>query len=100
MAKQKTYSPEFRDYVTKLVVLDGRKQTDISRELDIPYDTLQKWVKRYRKLERDAELARQNHLLSASEYREMYEAERLMRLEMEEEIAILKKAMHIFAQKK
>jgi transposase len=100
MAKQKTYSPEFRDYVTKLVVHDGRKQTDISRELDIPYDTLSKWVNRYRKMERDAELARQNHLLSASEYREMYEAERIKRLEMEEEIAILKKAMHIFTQEK
>jgi transposase len=100
MANQKIYTPEFRDYVTKLVVLDGRKQTDISRELNIPYDTLQKWVSRYRKIQRDEELARQNHLLSASEYREMYEAERLKRLEMEEENTILKKAMHIFTQGK
>jgi transposase len=51
-------------------------------------------------MERDAELDRQNHLLSASEYREMYETERLKRIEMEEEITILKKAMHIFTQAK
>ncbi|MBS4190552.1 transposase [Bacillus sp. FJAT-49705] len=94
------YPTEFKEYVTKMIVLDGRKQVDVSRELDIPYDTLQKWVRSFRKKQQEAEKARQNQLLTASEFKELYEAERLKRLEMEEENAILKKAMHIFTQEK
>lgn len=96
--EQKKYPKEFKEYVTKLVVQDGRTMVDISRELDIPYDTLQKWVGSYRKKMKDTEKARQDQLLTASEYRELYEAERQKRLEIEEENSILKKAMHIFTQ--
>ena len=95
---QKKYPKEFKEYVSKLVIRDGKRLTDVSKELNIPYDTLQKWVSGYRnKLQAD-EKARQNQLLTASEYKELYEAERLKRLEMEEENAILKKAMHIFTK--
>lgn len=37
--KHKTYSVEFREYVTKMVVLDGHKMTAMSDKLDIPYGT-------------------------------------------------------------
>jgi|SRR4051812_41741564 transposase len=101
MAKnQKKYPIEFKEYVSKLVVLDGRKQVDICNELKIPYDTLQKWVSAFRKKQQEAEKANQKQLLTASEYKELFEAERLKRLEIEEENAILKKAMHIFTQEK
>jgi transposase len=100
MAQQKKYPKEFKEFVTKLIVLDGRKMVDVSQELKIPYDTLQKWVSFYRKQQQDAEKSRQNKLLTASEYKELYEAERRKNLEMEEENAILKKAMHIFTQEK
>jgi transposase len=100
MAKKTTYAKEFKDYVTKLVVLDGRKIVDTCEELNIPYDTLQKWVASYRKQQQEAELSRQSKLLTASEYKEKYEAERRKNLELEEEMAILKKAMHIFTLEK
>lgn len=101
MAKnQRTYAPEFREYVAKLIVQDGRKMTDISRELDVPYNTLQKWVRDYRKRLKDAEKAAQDQLLSASEYRKLYEEERRKLLDLQEENEILKKAMHIFTQEK
>jgi transposase len=100
MATQKTYPKEFKEFVTKLIVLDGRKMVDVSQELKIPYDTLQKWVSFYRKQQQEAEKSRQNKLLTASEYKELYEAERRKNLEIEEENAILKKAMHIFMQEK
>jgi transposase len=101
MAKIQTkYPKEFKEYVSKLIVLDGRKIVDVSNELQIPYDTLQKWVRRYRQKREDAEKAKQDQLLTASEYKDLYEAERLRRLEMEEENVILKKAMHIFTQEK
>ncbi|HJV31510.1 MAG TPA: transposase [Bacillales bacterium] len=97
---QRKYPTEFKEYVSKMIVLDGRKQIDVSKELQIPYDTLMKWVRAYRKKQQDAEKAQQSQLLTASEYREMYEAERQKRLEAEEECVILKKAMHIFTQEK
>lgn len=98
--EQRKYPTEFKEYVSKLIVLDGRKLVDVSNELQIPYDTLQKWVSRFRKKQQEAEKAEQDRLLTASEYKALYEAERLKRLEMEEENAILKKAMHIFTQEK
>lgn len=100
MTKKRTYSPEFREYVSKLIVQDGRRIVDVSRELNIPYDTISKWVSKYRKKIREAEKESQNKLLSASEYKEMYEAELQEKLELQEEIEILKKAMHIFTQAK
>ncbi|MGC4379471.1 transposase [Fictibacillus sp. Mic-4] len=101
MAKnQKKYASEFREYVAKLIVLDGKKQIDVSKELQIPYDTLMKWVTAFRKRQQEAEKAQKNQLLTASEYKELYETERQKRLEAEEECAILKKAMHIFTQEK
>lgn len=99
-SKLKKYPTEFKEYVSKMIVLDGKKQVDISNELQIPYDTLQKWVSRFRKKQQEAEKAKQSQLLTASEYKELYEAERLKRLEIEEENTILKKAMHIFTQEK
>ena len=73
---------------------------DICKELKLHMILVQKWVSSYKKRQQDAEKARQNQLLTASEYRELYETERLKRLEIEEENTILKKAMHIFTQEK
>lgn len=98
--KYKNYSAEFREYVTKMIVLDGHKQTELSDKLDIPYGTLKRWIQAYRKKQKEAEKEEQNQLLTASEYKVLYEKERQNRLEMEEENEILKKAMHIFTQEK
>lgn len=100
LSKRKKYSREFADYVSKMVVLDGRKIIDICEELDISYGTLRHWVGDYRKKQKQAEGEKQKRLLSATEYQELYEKERRARLEMEEENEILKKAMHIFTQEK
>ncbi|WP_461176394.1 transposase, partial [Virgibacillus ainsalahensis] len=74
--KYKTYSTEFMEYVTKMVVLDGHKQTDISNKLDIPYGTIRRWVQAYRDRQKKAEKEKQNQLLTASEYKDLYEKER------------------------
>ena len=98
--KHKSYSTEFKEYVTKMVVLDGHKMTDMCGKLDIPYSTLKRWVADYRKEQQEAEKENQKQLLTATEYKELYEKERQNRLEIEEENEILKKAMHIFTQVK
>lgn len=98
--KMKNYSVEFKEYVTKMVVLDGLKMTDVCSKLDIPYGTLKRWVQNYRKKQRNAEKEAQNQLLTATEYKDLYEKERQSKLDLQEENEILKKAMHIFTQAK
>ena len=98
MRKYTSYDPVFREYVSKLVSKDGRRMVDVSKELNIPYHTLTKWVAADRKREKEAEKAAQKQLLTASEYKELYEAEMKEKLDLQEEVEILKKAMHIFTQ--
>jgi transposase len=98
--ENKKYPIEFKEYVAKLIDKDGRRIVDVSEELNIPYRTIQKWVSKYRSKLREAEKSAQNQLLTASEYKELYEAERREKLDLQEENEILKKAMHIFSQEK
>lgn len=98
--KMKTYSIEFKEYVTKMVVLDGLKMTEVCAKLDIPYGTLKRWVQNYRNDQKRAEKEGQKQLLTATEYKELYEKERKNTLDLQEENEILKKAMHIFTQAK
>ncbi len=98
--ERKTYSVEFKEYVSKMVVLDGHKIINVANELKIPYGTLRRWVSAYKKRQQDAEKKAQNQLLTATEYKELYEKERKKNLEFQEENEILKKAMHIFTQKR
>lgn len=98
--KQKSYSVEFKEYVAKMVVLDGHKTTDVSKKLGIPYGTLKRWVQNHKKKQREAEKENQRQLLTATEYKELYEKERERSIDLEEENEILKKAMHIFTQTK
>lgn len=101
MAKaKKHWDPEFQQYVSKMIVQDGHSIVNISKELDIPYSTIQKWVRKFRDQQRKETQAAQSQLLTASEYKEMLEKEKQERLELEEENEILKKAMHIFTQEK
>jgi len=83
-----------------MVVQDGHGLKDISSKLDVPYGTLRNWVRNYRNEQNKALKEKQNSLLTATEYKELYEQERQSRLDMEEENEILKKAMHIFTQEK
>lgn len=98
--KYTNYSPEFKAYVTKMIALDGHKMVDITKELNVPYSTLKRWMKEYRTKEQQAKSEGQRQLLTATEYKELYEKERKSKLELEEENDILKKAMHIFTQAK
>jgi len=98
--KGKQHDPQFREYVAKRIVLDGHKLTDVSRDLGISYYTIQNWVKKFRDDQKKAEKDAQNKLLTASEYKELYEKERQEKIELQEENEIIKKAMHIFTQEK
>jgi transposase len=44
----KHYDQEYKDYVSKLVVEDGRKASDVAFELEISPKTISRWVATYR----------------------------------------------------
>src|SRR5699024_277122 len=100
MTEKRSYPKEFKEYVTKMVVQDGRKIIAVRKELDIPYDTLQKWAAAYKKKQRTMDKEKQDKLLTATEYEASYKRELEEKLELQEENEILKKAMHIFTQEK
>ncbi|MFB7141086.1 transposase [Gottfriedia sp. NPDC056225] len=45
----KHYNQEYIDYVSKLIVEEGRKATEVSYELELPYSSVYKWVKAYKR---------------------------------------------------
>lgn len=98
--KRRNYDPDFKEYLCKLVVQDGRKMIDLSRELDIPYSSLENWVSNYKKRLAKAKRDEQKQLKSATEYKADNEMLLQENLDLKEELEILKKAMRIFTQKK
>ena len=90
----RSYDKEFKEYVAKLVVEDGKKSSEVSRELDVPYKTMSRWVNDYRK-KKELEEAKIDYI-TPSEHKKM-EKELLRQItDLEEENAILKKAATIF----
>lgn len=49
----KHYDQEYKDYVSKLVVEEGREATEVANELEIPNKTLCRWVAAYKKSKKD-----------------------------------------------
>ncbi|WP_462408624.1 transposase [Neobacillus sp. Marseille-QA0830] len=92
----KHHTQEYRDYVCKLIVEEGRKATDVAYELEISTKTISRWVTVYR--------AKINAGKTSENYITPTELEKLKKQhekelqQLKEENEILKKAMHIFTK--
>lgn len=94
MNQQRHYEKEFKIQTVKYI-LDGQKPvTQVARELEISSHTLYGWIKQYKQDAGQAFVGRGN--LKADD-KAMREIQRRIR-DLEEENAILKKAMHIFVK--
>lgn len=93
---RKSYTPEYKQYVVKLVVEEGRKAMEVSRELEIPYGTMMKWVESERK--KAGVPTEEDVPLTPSEYKKRLAAYEKQLRNVQEENDILKKAMHIFTK--
>lgn len=93
----RSYTPEYKAYVVKLVLEEGRRVTEVSRDLEIPYGTLNKWVDHERK-KRAGFFAEEDVPLTPSEYKKKLAAIEKELHNTREENDILKKAMHIFTK--
>jgi len=92
----RTYDLDLREYLVKMVVEEGKKRTEVSREMDVPLGTLTRWVTEYKK-KQHAEQEGVEYLTPSEQNRREKEFENRIR-DLQEENEILKKAMHIFAK--
>ena len=93
MAKRyRNFTPEFREEIARLVVVEGRSIAEVAREYGLIDTTVGNWVRKYR-----AEHAADEPPLELSERARLRELERRNR-EMEMELAFLKKAAAYFAR--
>jgi transposase len=85
-----------KQHLIKLVVEEGRKQIDVSREMDISVSSLRRWIREYRnKLQ--AEQNVEGYLTPTEQLKQQRALENEIR-ELREENEILKKVMHIFSK--
>jgi len=88
------YNEEFKQRTVKYIQEQTKSIEDIAQELNIPAGTIRQWLTKYRQFEGEP-------LASAERVREL---ERLLKekdrriADMEEELAIVKKAVHIFSK--
>ena len=92
----KHYDQEYKDYVSKLIVEEGRKALDVARELEISPKTISRWVSGYRE-KRNAAKTNETYI-TPTELEKLKKQHEKELAEAREEIEILKKAMHIFTK--
>lgn len=93
---QKRYSQEYKDYVVKLVLEEGRKGSEVAYELEISPKSVSRWVKEAR--DKRKPLQEGDEYVTPKELKKIKAAYEKQLRDKEEENAILKKAMHIFTQ--
>jgi transposase len=90
------FDQEYKEYVSKLVVEEGRKASEVARELEISPKTISRWVSAYR-TKSNAGKTNENYI-TPSELEKLKKQHEKELAEAREEIDILKKAMHIFTK--
>jgi len=89
------HTPEYKEYVAKLIVEENRVAKQLCRELDLSVGTVSGWVKKYRDKKN---LSTNPKLVTPAELEKRETAYEKRIRELEEEVNILKKAMHIFSK--
>src|SRR5699024_12519055 len=87
------YDKEFKLYAVKLVVEDGKRVAEAARELDLAHQTLSRWIAKYKQDQENSFVGSGNR---NPDDQEKEEKDKQIR-DSQEEDAIIKKAMTIFA---
>lgn len=87
---------EYKEYVARLVVEEGRVMREVAYELELSYSTLGTWVSAYKEKLKSTE--KEEEYITPREL-EQLKKQHIKELErLKEENEILKKAMHIFTK--
>lgn len=92
----KHYDQEYKDYVSKLIVEEGRKTREVAYELEVSHSTVGNWVRDYK--ERKFAGSSKEQYITPKELEKLKKQYEKEMQQLKEENEILKKAMHIFAK--
>ena len=92
----KHFDQEYKEYVSKLVVEEGRKAKDVAFQLEISYKTLSRWVKGYREKVKGNQTP--ENYISPKELEKLKKQHEKELEQLREENEILKKARDIFTK--
>jgi transposase len=92
----KQHDKEYKEYVAKLIVEEGRVAKQVAYELEIAPSTIARWVQNYKKTIQAAK--EPETYLTPSEVENLKKEHQKELDKIREENEILKKAMHIFTQ--
>lgn len=90
------YNETFKREVVKYVQDQTKSIEQLADELNINAGTLRNWVGKYREFEKEPV----NHVETVRQQSQLIEHQQHEIDELKEEIAILKKAMHIFSKER
>lgn len=93
---RKRVPKETKEYIIKMITEEGAKVADLAYKFDIGKSSIHKWMKQYRE-EKAATESGVRYITSKEVAKMQSDYEKKLR-DLEEENAILKKAMHIFAR--
>ena len=94
VADRQRYNKEFIEQTVKYIQEQQKNITDIAEELNIPKGTLKNWMMKYRQFP-DEPFVGSGKLRTQEQ--QIHDLEQKNK-DLEEEVAILKKAMHIFSK--
>ncbi|MCU6713267.1 transposase [Paenibacillus sp. J5C_2022] len=94
--KRQHYSEEFKEQAVRYIQEQTKSVTQIAQELNVPEGTIRQWQMRYRKFENEPLVDRETLRQKDRQLKE----QALTIEDLQEEIAILKKAMHIFSKER
>ncbi|MNW52973.1 Transposase [compost metagenome] len=95
-SNRQSYNETFKREAVKYVQEQSKSLEQVADELNINPGTLRNWVGKYREFEHEPV----NHGETLREQSQLIEDQKRTIADLEEEIAILKKAMHIFSKEK
>jgi transposase len=92
----KQFDQEYKEFVSKLIVEEGRVAKQVAYELELSVSTVRKWVTAYK--ERKNKGSNKEALITPSELEKLKKQHAKELQQIREENEILKKAMHIFTR--
>lgn len=101
--QRQRFNEEFKKQTVKYIQEQTKTVPEIAAEMNIPAGTIHQWIAKYREFENEplasTEKVRQLEQLLKEKEREVQEKERAF-VDLQEEMAILKKALHIFSKER
>ncbi|GJM77491.1 transposase [Paenibacillus macerans] len=96
MGERQRYNEEFKKQAVKYVQEQTKTLPEIAEEMNIPVGTLKNWMTKYRSFESEP-------IVNTEKLRQLEErlqASEREKEDLQEELAILKKALHIFSKER